>query len=74
MGIMLGENNISRRLRSRSSAGVTNMGMMRDDRVADMSMLEFYVPSHFHQLFRRDDGNKQLLVNHSWVISHFIVV
>ena len=51
-----------------------SMGMMRDDRVADMSMLKCYVPSHFHQLFRRDDGNKQLLLNHSSIISHFIVV
>ena len=28
----------------------------------------------FHQLFRRDDGNKQLLLNHPSGISHFIEV
>ena len=40
--------------------------MMGDDRVADMSMLKCYVPPHFHQLFRRDDGNKPLLLIHSY--------
>ena len=50
------------------------MGMMRDVRVADMSMLKCYVPPYFHQRFRLDDGNKQLLLNYSSVISHFIVV
>ena len=50
------------------------MGMLRSDRVANMGMLKCFIPPHFHQLFRRDDGNKQLLIIYSSVISHFIVV
>ena len=30
------------------------MCMLRNDRVANMSMLKCFVPPHFHQLFRRD--------------------
>ena len=50
------------------------MGMLMNDCVANMGMLKCFVPPHFHLLFRRDDGNKQLLLIHSSVISHFIVV
>ena len=50
------------------------MGMLRNDRVANMVVLKSFVPLHFHQLLRRDDGNEQHLLIHSSVISHFIVV
>ena len=41
------------------------MGMLRNDRVANMSMLKCFAPPHFHQLFRQEDGNKQLPLIHS---------